>query len=497
MKATSPKIIDAAPGFSLSEQHVVSDSDTNSELSSPPESIVDGHEDSDCLELSQIAGEKSTSSKGKLHTRVHGKWYELSKFDHPGGPVALDLAKGRDATALFESHHYFIPRKQLLQILAKYEVPAEEAKHLHTMNDKLEDDNPYEWEGIENDGFANEIRQLAVDYFTDLAKKRGISVLEAAKATPQRNFISASLLVAFFASLPAFVQGQWAFLFITPVLCWLAICNYWHDALHFSLSTNWRINAYTPYVLPFLSSPWLWYHQHCVGHHVYTNVPHKDPDLAHFAPFMREHQSIRWRPAHAYQALWWNYSLMWSVATGVGLNLRNAIRAIVKMNFNNVVPCQKPNMLGMASLIGGRVLYVYVAYVWPFQVFSSGKAALWALVANAVFSVCFMVNTQINHLVGPCSHTTSTNFYKSQVLTAQDFGHDSTFCFYFSGGLNYQIEHHLFPCINHCHLPALAPGVKRICKKYDVPYNYASGYRAAIKDHFEHKGEMAEKPKKQ
>ena len=42
------------------------------------------------------------------HTRIRGEWYNLQSFDHPGGPVAISLAMGRDATALFESHHYFI-----------------------------------------------------------------------------------------------------------------------------------------------------------------------------------------------------------------------------------------------------------------------------------------------------------------------------------------------------------------------------------------------------
>ena len=123
--------------------------------------------------LTQAKVVRQPKQSDRLLTRIHGKWYDLSNFKHPGGPVALGLAKGRDATALFESHHYFIPRKKLLQILAKYEVPPDEAATLSTL-DKRDNGQPYDWSGIDKDGFAIELRELVVDYFTTLANERGI-----------------------------------------------------------------------------------------------------------------------------------------------------------------------------------------------------------------------------------------------------------------------------------------------------------------------------------
>lgn len=99
--------------------------------------------------------------------------------------------------------------------------------------------------------------------------------------------------------------------------------------------------------------------------------------------------------------------------------------------------------------------YVYIAFVWPGLTFSFQKAVVWITVPNILFSFCFMLNSQINHLTLECSNASDTNFLKHQVITAQNFGCDSLFCIIFSGGLNYQIEHHLFPFLNHCHLPAL------------------------------------------
>ena len=66
-------------------------------------------------------------------------------------------------------------------------------------------------------------------------------------------------------------------------------------------------------------------------------------------------------------------------------------------------------------------------------------------------SLCFRLSET-------CVNSAIPSQIEIQVVTAQDFGHGSWFCYYFSGGLNYQIEHHLFPTVNHCHLPALSPG---------------------------------------
>ena len=199
---------------------------------------------------------EEANKNDRLLTRIHNKWYDLSEFNHPGGPVALSLAKGRDATALFESHHYFIPRKRLLKLLSKFEVSQEEAATLSTL-DKRDDGSPYDWNGIDEDGFASDLRELVVDYF---------SSVEATKATSKRWLVIWLFLGSFFASLPAFTRGSWVFIVVTPILAWLAIVNYWHDSLHFALSTNWKTNAYLPYLLPLLSSPWMWYHHHVIGH---------------------------------------------------------------------------------------------------------------------------------------------------------------------------------------------------------------------------------------
>lgn len=78
-----------------------------------------------------------------------------------------------------------------------------------------------------------------------------------------------------------------------------------------------------------------------------------------------------------------------------------------------------------------------------------------------------------------------------QVVTSQDFGAPVGWCTLFSGGLNMQIEHHLLPCVNHCHLPALRPLVKALCQRHGIAYREARGYWHALQLHLRHHETMA------
>jgi fatty acid desaturase len=425
-----------------------------------------------------------------LYARIRGEWYDFAQFNHPGGPIALNLAKDRDATALFESHHLLSPRLKMEKILSKFKVDDKIAKNLATM-DERDDGAHYEWDKYEEDPFVNDMKQVLIDYFRPIANEKNCSIYEATKASSNRWLLIGTLYLAFVASLPSYIRGEYWTLFVTPQLTWICIANYWHDCLHFSLSSDWRINAWLPYIMPFLSSPWLWYHQHVIGHHAYTNIGFKDPDLAHAPQLLREHKSISWKPLHESQGTFYRITAVWSIAVSFGLNILSDVRANMKLTYNNVVPYAKLSRARFFAHMLGRLLYIYLILIWPFQCFAFWKALIWATIPTTVFSLSFMVNSQINHLTEECSDAFDTNFLKHQVVTAQNFGVSSWFCGLYSGHLNYQIEHHLFPFVNHCHLPYLAPIVEKVCLKHNVAYRKAEGYIDAFQKHFRHTREMS------
>lgn len=408
--------------------------------------------------------------------------------------MALSLAENRDATPLFESHHYLISHARLMAILRKYEVPDPVAVGLSDINAGKRGKAPYEWDKYEEDPFVKDVKKMVVDHFTPIARKRGISLKAATKATRERWCMVVGLMVAFFATVPSFVAGSWWALVVTPVLAWVTLANYWHDCLHFSMSTDWRINAFLPYLFPWLSSPWAWYHQHVIGHHAYTNVAHMDPDLAHGTTVIRDHKSIKWHPNHAYQHTWPHQTMYWAIASGLGLQLWCDVRGTIRMNYNRCVDFCPMSRSRLIVHVLGRVFYVFGVFVWPFLIFPSWKALIWSVVPISLFSCLFMLNSQINHLSPATANESDTNFLKHQVKTSQDFATGSWFCYLFSGGLNQQIEHHMFPCVNHCHLPALAPKVRELCAKHGVKYNDLSGYWEALTLHMEHTKELGVRP---
>jgi linoleoyl-CoA desaturase len=62
------------------------------------------------------------------------------------------------------------------------------------------------------------------------------------------------------------------------------------------------------------------------------------------------------------------------------------------------------------------------------------------------------------------------------------------------GGLNHQIEHHLFPRVSHVHYPALSRIVKETCHRFDLDYMNFPTTRSAIASHYRFMREMGRKP---
>ena len=146
---------------------------------------------------------------------------------------------------------------------------------------------------------------------------------------------------------------------------------------------------------------------------------------------------------------------------------------------------------------------LFTLYVWPFYAFphSTAKAVAFATVPISVFSLLFMACSQVNHHSEATSSAGTLpspaaplNWYRHQAATSHTIAPQSAFAFWASGGLNLQLEHHLFPCVNHWHLPRLAPLVEAAARRHGVPYPKSAGVREAFGKLFEHIAAMALDP---
>jgi len=290
----------------------------------------------------------------------------------------------------------------------------------------------------------------------------------------------ALLLAVALLCVALYVRGSWLAMLCTPLAVWVFGVNTFHDASHFAVSRRWLVNAVFTYLFPWFSSPVTWYYQHVVGHHPYVNIRGKDPDLNHHSPLHRYAPWHRFKRLHAYQV----YSYWFIVGIGATIQalLTDAV-CIRKSVYQHVVPMPRMSRWRLYLHFTGRSAVFLLCFVWPFLLFSPLKALLFATVPSVLFSVLYMSISQVGHIVNETITPPNRDFYAHQIEHTHNYGTQSALCFYLSGGLNLQVEHHLFPGLNHCHLRALVPIVKRLCQKHGIVYHESAGYFDAVAKH--------------
>lgn len=263
-----------------------------------------------------------------------------------------------------------------------------------------------------------------------------------------------------------------------------------HDANHGAYSKKGRINKLVGLIVNLIGGYHInWIIQHNVLHHSFTNVEGHDHDLdisvMRFSPDQPFNSKFKYQAYYAvflYAAL----SLNWTTLK----------------DFQQVNQFQKDKLLegqglSYASALTQIILYkaLYYGFIMAMPIYLFPTMWLWYLVG---FFVMHMIAGLILSLVFQPAHVVEeTDFYavdeetsiKSswavlQLRTTTNFAHRSRLFSWFIGGLNYQIEHHLFPTICHVHYRALSPIVKATAKEFGLPYyEYKTFYRA-VKSHF-------------
>lgn len=263
-----------------------------------------------------------------------------------------------------------------------------------------------------------------------------------------------------------------------------------HDANHGSYSNNSKINFWLGHTLNLLGGAvFNWKLQHNILHHTYTNVTHYDDDIEdklimRFSP----HTKVKWyhKLQHYYVFLFYSIlTLYWvifkdfvqfSKYTKSGVNKSNA----------------KQNVVIFIKILLSKLFYITTFIIVPLYVLEVTTShyiigfILMHLVAGLILSVTF----QLAHTVEQTSHpmpnengTIENTWAIHQLNTTVNFSRKNKFISWYVGGLNFQVEHHLFPSICHVHYPALAPIVKQTAEEFGVPYLENETLYQAFKSH--------------
>ena len=291
--------------------------------------------------------------------------------------------------------------------------------------------------------------------------------------------------VAFFFSLQYLwvTQGStFALAVIYGVSQALIGLNVQHDANHGAASKRPWINDLLGLGADFIGgSKWLWMEQHWT-HHSYTNHAEKDPDSFGAEPFMLFNNYPLDHPArkafHSFQAFFYLFVLAgyWlsSVFNPEILSLQQAGAQGVgfRMESDYIKDRRK-------YAIFLRLLYIYVNVVVPFQHHSPLTAVYHITVMAVCESLTLAVLFSLSHNFvdadrDPTKEARASGepicWFKSQVETSCTYGGFISGAL--TGGLNFQVEHHLFPRMSSAYYPYIAPKVREICKKHNVHYAY-------------------------
>ena len=261
--------------------------------------------------------------------------------------------------------------------------------------------------------------------------------------------------------------------------------NVHHDGGHRSFS-RWRvINRLAAFSLDLLGgSSYIWRWKHNVFHHTFPNVDGADPDIdfpsiARFAPAQTR------RAVHRYQHyyLWLLYPLV-----PIRWHFFNDFHVLLTgRSGKHRVP--RPRGSEVAILIAGKVIFFMLAFGLPATLLPWPTVLLFYAVSSLTLGCILTVVFQLGHCVIGTSFVTTAETIEEewaihQMRTTADFAPRSPTLTWYLGGLNFQVEHHLFPGVPHVHYPALAPIVERIARQHGVPYMSHATLWQAIQSHY-------------
>ncbi len=264
--------------------------------------------------------------------------------------------------------------------------------------------------------------------------------------------------------------------------------NVQHDGGHRSYSKRRSVNRLMAFSLDLLGgSSYFWNFKHNIAHHTYPNISGHDDDI-YVGPLGRLSPNDRRYWFHRFQHIymWPLYALL-----AVKWQLLDDFRFIIAPGIASTnVP--RPPPLELALFWLGKVLFFGLAIGLPLMYLPPSRVLLIFLVSGATLGIVLGSVFQLAHCVkeadyacGPgASVPMDRDWATYQVESAANFGCNNRLLTWFVGGLNFQIEHHLFPQVCHTHYPKLSAIVERQCRTHGVRYTSHPTVRAALGSHY-------------
>ncbi len=263
-----------------------------------------------------------------------------------------------------------------------------------------------------------------------------------------------------------------------------------HDANHNAYSSSPAVNKWVGYSLNLMGGAvFNWKLQHNMLHHTYTNINGMDDDIdgasmMRFSPHRAYKKIFRFQYIYAF-FFYAILSLHWITGKDF-LQLRNYRK-------NGVNKESKAGFYKqLATLIWIKAFYYFYMLFIPIYFFhyAAGPFILGFVMLHVLCGLILSVVFQLAHTVEGTSFPVPNDSREiendwaiHQMNTTADFARNNRFVNWYVGGLNFQVEHHLFPDICHVHYRAISDIVKKTAEEFDIPYLDNPTFWGAVGSH--------------
>lgn len=272
-----------------------------------------------------------------------------------------------------------------------------------------------------------------------------------------------------------------------------------HDGCHGSYSSKKWVNELMGLTLNALGgNAFFWKQKHNIIHHTYTNVDGVDDDIAR-SPFIRMCNTQRWVPAHKYQHIYLPFLYM--LASIFWVFVSDPVKYATQKVYTTPMPKmdRKEHVIFWLS----KALYVVFYIAIPIVVVGFLPWLVGFLCMHAAMGFTLTIVFQLAHVVEETEFEfVDASDFKHienewaihQIKTTANFSPKSKLISWYVGGLNFQIEHHLFPRISHVHYPAISKIVEAKCREFGIAYHSMPNMMTAVNSHFRFLKELGKRP---
>jgi linoleoyl-CoA desaturase len=334
-------------------------------------------------------------------------------------------------------------------------------------------------------GFRTDLETRVAAYFDDNRLSRRDSPRMYMKTAALFAWLSAS-----YVGLVFYAHAWWQALPLAAALG-LAMAgigfNVQHDGNHGAYSRRPWVNKVMALSLNLLGgNAYFWHFKHNIAHHSFPNISGSDDDI-YLGPFGRLSPHDRRYPFHRFQHLyiWFLYAML-----SIEWQLSGDFRSMAKPGIGDT-PVARPRGWEQVYFWAGKALFLTLAFAVPLTRHGLGAVIGVYLFSGAVLGLTLATVFQLAHCVQEAafrfpeagSRRIEREWSAHQVEASVDFARDSRILTWYLGGLNFQIEHHLFPKICHVHYPAITHIVEQTCADHGIQHRSHPTLRAALRSH--------------